>query len=366
MTDTSDHVVETITEESLEWLRIGTGILGSGGGGRPQIGYLRLKTLFQDDYGDEIELVSPEALDPDTTVTSVGQIGAPTIGSEKLPGGDEELRTIRTLERVGDCSVDALIPGEIGGANSFSPLIASLRSGLPVVDADPMGRALPELQMDTFFINGQPVNHAVLTDEKDNTITYENIDSPERFEALARAATVELGGTVGYAYPILTGEFVREYSIHHTLSLCHTLGRRVVEAREGRTNTDPIDEICDVTRGKRLFSGQVHHVKRRHDEGFTTGELRINEIDGDRTFRVSFQNEFLRAERDGETVATVPDLISILDSDSAEPILSDEIQFGQRVDVLGIPAPDLLTTDRALAVVGPKAFGYDCEYQPLR
>jgi DUF917 family protein len=365
MTDTSAHTVETITEESLEWLTTGTGILGSGGGGRPRIGYLRLKALMEDDdYPDEVELVSPEDLDPDATVTSVGQIGAPTIGSEKLPKGDEELRTLRTLERVGDCTVDALIPGEIGGANSFSPLIASLLSGLPVVDADAMGRALPELQMDTFFINGQAVNYAALTDEKGNTITYEDIDSPERFEALARAATVELGGTVGYAYPILTGEFVREYSVHHTLSLCHTLGRRVVEAREG--NGDPVGEICDVTGGKRLFSGKIHHVKRRHDEGFTTGEVRVNELDGDRTLRVTFQNEFLHAERNGETAATVPDLITMLDSDSAEPILSDEVQFGQRVDVLGIPAPELLTTDRALEVVGPRAFGYDREYEPLR
>jgi DUF917 family protein len=138
----------------------------------------------------------------------------------------------------------------------------------------------------------------------------------------------------------------------------------VVEAREG--NDDPVGEICDVNGGKRLFSGKIHHVKRRHDEGFTTGEVRVNELDGDRTLRVTFQNEFLHAERNGETVATVPDLITILDSDSAEPILSDEVQFGQRVDVLGIPAPELLTTDRALEVVGPQAFGYDREYEPLR
>lgn len=356
--------IDSISEAGLEWLATGTGVLGSGGGGRPRIGRLRLQTLLDDDqYPDEIEVIPPEDLDPDATITSVGKIGAPSIGSEKLPKGDEELRALRALERNGDCSVDALIPGEIGGANSFAPLIVSLLTGLPVVDADAMGRALPKLQMDTFFINGHPVNCAVITDEKGNTIVYEDIDLPERFESLVRATTVELGGTAAYAYPILEGTFVKEYSVHHTLSLCHDLGRRIHEARAA--NEDPTEAVCDVTGGRRLFSGKVMDIKRRHDEGFTTGDVRIDEIEGDRTLVINFQNEFLHAELDGTTVATVPDLISLLDETTAEPILVDDVQFGQRVDVVGIPAPDLLTTDEALSVVGPEAFSYDHGYEPL-
>lgn len=219
--------IETITEEDLEWLATGTAMLGSGGGGQPRIGRLRLRSLLQDEaYPDAVEIVDPNRIDPSATVTSVGQIGSPTIGGEKLPKGDEELRALRKLEESSGSQVDLLIPGEIGGANSFAPLIAALQTDLPVVDADAMGRALPKLQMDTFFINGKNVNYAVVTDEKSNTIVFENIDTPERFERLTRQITVELGGTVGYAYPVLDGEFVSQYSVPYTLSLSHRIGKR--------------------------------------------------------------------------------------------------------------------------------------------
>ena len=38
---------------------------------------------------------------------------------------------------------------EIGGGNGLEPLAIGARMGLPVVDADFMGRAFPELQVPT-------------------------------------------------------------------------------------------------------------------------------------------------------------------------------------------------------------------------
>ena len=39
------------------------------------------------------------------------------------------------------------MPAETGGINSFAPLVAGANLGLPVLDADGMGRAFPELQV---------------------------------------------------------------------------------------------------------------------------------------------------------------------------------------------------------------------------
>ena len=36
---------------------------------------------------------------------------------------------------------------EVGGMNSIEPLLVGARLGLPVIDADGMGRAFPELQV---------------------------------------------------------------------------------------------------------------------------------------------------------------------------------------------------------------------------
>lgn len=48
----------------------------------------------------------------------------------------------------------------------------------------------------------------------------------------------------------------------------------------------------------------------------------------------------------------------MVDSETGEPIPTEEVRYGLRVSILGIPAPPLLKTPTALKVVGPQAFGY--------
>ena len=42
------------------------------------------------------------------------------------------------------------------------------------------------------------------------------------------------------------------------------------------------------------------------------------------------------------------------------------LRYGLRVTVLGFPAPSLWTTPEGLAVAGPRVFGYDTDYSPIR
>lgn len=351
-------MTDTIGPEDLKPLATGAAILGTGGGGSPQVGRLRLKAILADpDYSDRVEVIDPRELEDDATVTSVGGMGAPTIGVEKLPGGDEELHSLRAIEAASGTTVDAIVPGEIGGANSMAPLVVGGLTGLPVIDADGMGRAFPELQMDTFFIYGAPANYAALTDERGNQVLYTDIDSPERLERLARNATIEFGGRAGYAFPLMDGATIKETAILDTVSLALSTGEAVYESR--RTDVDPVDAVCEVTGGRQLFEGKIVDVYRRNREGFAIGAVSLEALVGNGSLEIEFQNEFLIARADGETVAIVPDLICIVDRTTAEPITTEELRYGQRVTVLGIPAPEKLRTDRALEVIGPGAFGYD-------
>ncbi len=72
---------------------------------------------------------------------------------------------------------------------------------------------------------------------------------------------------------------------------------------------------------------------------------------------IAFQNENLVARRDGRLVAVVPDLICVLDAETAEPITTERLRYGQRVRVIGVSTPDLMRTPEALAVFGPSCFG---------
>ncbi len=362
---TTTDSITTIDIDDLDWLATGAGILGTGGGGDPRLGRLRLQTIFQnDDYPDEVELIDPRDLDPDATVTSVGGMGAPTISREKFPKGDEDLGSLRAIEEFSGTDVDAIIPGEIGGANSMAPLCVAALADLPVVDADGMGRAFPELQMDTFFIYGAPVNYAANTDEHGNQVVYQNIQTAKQLEDFARSITVDMGGRSGYAFPLMDGEFVSEYAIADTVSLARELGRRVHQARRG--STDPIAAIRETLDGEALFTGKIVDVYRRNRDGFALGEVSLAALDGDGSLTIEFQNEFLIARDETDSVlAAVPDLICIVDKDTGTPITTGSLRYGQRVTVVGVPAPQLLKTDAALEVIGPEAFGYDLEYKPL-
>lgn len=49
----------------------------------------------------------------------------------------------------------------------------------------------------------------------------------------------------------------------------------------------------------------------------------------------------------------------MVDTDSGEPINTDEIRYGLRVSVISAASAPLIRTPQALEFVGPKAFGYD-------
>jgi DUF917 family protein len=115
--------------------------------------------------------------------------------------------------------------------------------------------------------------------------------------------------------------------------------------------------------GVHLATGKVVDVRRATTDGFARGTATITGTNTE--LRLSFQNEYLLAERDGEVVATTPDLICALETDTGEPITTESMRYGNRVTVLGIPGDPRWTTPAGLELVGPRYFGYDSDYRPL-
>jgi len=352
----------TIDERALEAISIGAGILGTGGGGNPYVGMLRARELVR--RNGAVTVLDPDELDADARVVCVGGMGAPTVGVEKIRG-TESYRAVRAMEAHTATRATALISGEIGGSNSLEPVVAASLAGLPVVDGDGMGRAFPELQMTTYFIYGVPPVPAVVCDEKGNTAVFPEALSSTWVERMARAVTVVMGCAPVFAFAPMTAEQVRRSAIPRTLTLAKTLGQAVLDARARQG--DPVAAILDTVPGTVLFRGKIVDVERRTTAGFARGHVALAGLDGwDRQrLEVDFQNENLVARVDGRTVCTVPDLICIVDTERGDPITTEMLRYGFRVSVLGLPAPDLLKTARALEFVGPRAFGYDLDYDPL-
>jgi uncharacterized protein len=355
----------TVDEEALERLAIGAGILGTGGGGNPYIGKLHAKALLAE--GKTITIVSPDNVPDDALVTSVGFMGAPVVSVERIKRGDEPLRALRALERHIGREFTHVVPGEIGGANSTSPMVVAAQTGLPLIDGDGMGRAFPELQHDTFMIYGVAAAPGAIADPRGHVAIFDGFTDATVLERYARSVTIGMGGSAGYAFPVMTGVELKRTVVPGTITLAIELGEAVLQARA--THADPVESVLAVTGGRRLFAGKITDVQRRLVGGFARGVLRIDGTgdDAGRENVIDIQNENLIARTsDGEILAVVPDLICIIDQDSAEPITTELLRYGLRVVVLGIPAPVELKTPEALAVVGPAAFGYpDVPFVPL-
>lgn len=344
-------------------IAIGAGILGTGGGGSAYIGRIRLEKELRE-RGGAVPIVRADDVPDEALVCAVGGMGAPTVSNEKLPAGDEIKTAVRALEGHLKQQIQAIVIGEIGGGNAIGPMITALQCGLPVVDGDGMGRAFPELQMDTFMIEGVPPAPFALADAHGNVAIFKRIGSALQAEAFARSLTIEMGGSAGLVMPVMSGAQMKNSIIRGTVSLAKRIGETVLDCRAG--HQEPADAVAELCRGRVMFKGKIVDVERRTVQGFARGKLKISAFgDAEQQLQINFQNEFLIAGLNGEALVTTPDLICIISLDDGEPIGTESLRYGLRVAVLALPAAKELKTPRALETVGPRAFGYDLDFSPL-
>jgi uncharacterized protein len=256
----------------------------------------------------------------------------------------------------------AIMSVEIGGSNALSSFLAAAMLDRPVVNADAMGRAYPEAQMTSFAIGNLPMFPLSLVDVRDNEVIVTRAASWKWMERISRKVCTEVGSTAATCKAPRTGREVKDWGIHYTVTKAVELGRAVIEARA--RHDDPVKAVLDHEGGKQLFRGKVIDVARETTGGFLRGTTLIEGIDADKGARMElgFQNEWAVAFRDGQPVAMTPDLICLLDTVSGSAIGTESVRYGQRVTVVALPAPELLTSPAGIAAVGPRAFGYDIDF----
>jgi len=352
--------LRTIYAEDMEDIATGGAILGTGGGGDPYVGKLMAQQAIKQ-YGP-VNLVDIDELPDDALVVPVCMMGAPTVMTEKLPQGEELINAFRALEQLLGRKIDAVLCGEAGGVNSTTPFVVAAMAGLPLVDGDGMGRAYPELQMVTFTMHGVSATPMVLCDDKGNSLVLETVSNAWT-ERLARAATVEMGGSALLAFYSMSGAVAKKAIVRGTLTLCSELGRTLREAKA--SHVDPVNAIVEKLDADVIFHGRIKDIERRTVGGFARGTARFEGVEEwkGHSFRLDFQNEFLMAERDGEILVTTPDLITVLDAESGLPVTADALRYGLRLKALAMPSNPQWLTPAGIALVGPRYFGYDTDYR---
>jgi len=340
-----------ITLDTLDDIAAGAAFLATGGGGDPYLACLCAKEGFKT-YGPA-QLLPPEDLPDDAFVIAVGAVGAPTTSLELLPSVDEAVRVVEAYEKHVGRRPDALVSFEIGGSNSLIPIVAAAALGIPVIDGDGMGRALPEATMMTYAIAGIPPTPAVGLDYAGNTQRFD-VDNVQDYEPVIRRFAMERGGMAISAEFGMTGAQLKACVVPHTVSLSARLGRYL---RTGEGNA--VEREADLAKlfdgsiyGKLelIASGLVSDYTSKVVGGYDVGEATLEPATkGEGDLTVSVKNEFLAVKQGGHTLACLPDLITLVDYETARPINAERLRFGQRVSVFRIGSPAHYTTPEGLA-----------------
>ncbi|MBR3993399.1 MAG: DUF917 domain-containing protein, partial [Anaerotignum sp.] len=250
--------MKEINLHDIDDIALGASLLGAGGGGDPYIG--KLMTIHSIREHGPVKVLDPEEIPDDALVAPIAMMGAPTVMTEKGIGVTEYKALYELVSAYCGKEIYAFMPLEVGGINSLIPIAAAAQLEIPVVDADGMGRAFPELQMMTFAIGGSAATPMALTDEKGNSAIINTITN-KWAEDIARAITMTCGAAVSVSLYWVTGKQIKEYAVKNTLSQSAELGKtiRTIKNREEGT---PEEKFFRETGGYKLFKGKIMDVSR--------------------------------------------------------------------------------------------------------
>lgn len=346
----------------VENIALGAALLGAGGGGDPYIGKLMAKGAIKE--CGEVTLLDPDEIPDDALVVPIAMMGAPSILCEKGIGETEYKRLYEMIKKYYNKEIYAFMPIEAGGVNSMLPIAAAARLKMPLVDVDGMGRAFPELQMVTFTIAGVNATPMAFVDEKGNSMILNTITN-KWTEDLARAATMCCGGSVTISLFVVDGATLKKYGVKNIVTRSENLGASIRNVKNGPGT--PEENFLNDSEGIPIFKGKITDVLRETNGKFNLGKV---VLDGIGTYKgqgasVTFQNENLCATVNGKIVATTPDLICIVDTETFTPITTESLKYGKRVLVVGLKCYSAWRTVEGINLVGPRYFGINTDYIPV-
>lgn len=334
-----------------EILHILTGatLFGAGGGGPVQPAADMLDRLERErGYSLEIELRDTDEMGAGEYAAMAAGLGSPLalIGKEFGPDSVRAFRVFQKALAMEGKTVSCLYSGELGGFNTFVPMLVSILSDrdpskrIPLLDVDGNGRAVPELNTSLNSARGfppRPIGMGTLSG--DEIILYPTDDASA--ERMARALCQTSGMQIGFSTWGMRREELTLNAVCGALSACERVGA-ILEESYAR-QIPPSERLREVMDCHTIISGVVEAVGIEMANGFDVGQSRIRDESGE-AVTLAFQNENLFAmDAAGRILVNAPDLICVvgMEADCYRPLTNADIAAGMRVEVLAVPAHPL-------------------------
>jgi len=361
-----------LSKQNIIDIIYGCTVLGTGGGGSLEGGLEIVERDFEE--GKEFLLADIDEIPEDAFVAVPYVCGSVSPMTEEelkeyegLPSMDvtEAMRAFQAMEEYFGKPFYGIVATELGGENTADALHVAAQLGKVFIDGDPAGRSVPELQHTTYYINDIPIEPMAVATPFGDTAIINNVVNDFRAEALVRAMAVVSKNMIGVVDHPTTKEQTKKALIPGTITYAQQIGQALREANEN--GLDPASAIAEIGGGKILFRGTVTGFSWDTVDGFTIGDfdlLGTENFEGDK-YRVWFKNEHIISYLNDDVDVTVPDLICVLNKDGV-PVTNPFYKEGEELVVIGLPSPKQWTTKRGLEVFGPRSFGFDIEYIPMK
>jgi DUF917 family protein len=361
--------------QDCEDLISGCLFMGTGGGGSAEDGMEALIVALED--GLEIVWVDVDDIPDDAwTVTSYGmgtiapasaetQSEIARLGLVDRLGHRSMEAAVREMEEYAQVKIGALVSVELGPASTAVALVTGARLGIPVVDGDYAGRAVPEEMQGTAYLYDKAGWPFTSVDRWGNVCMVKKACGFHMMERVGKMLSVAAYGECDLAAYLLAGREMKEIVVRDSLTRSLELGRTIRQARERAE--DPVVASLNFTAGWLLFEGRVVKKEWEDREGYMFGTTQINGRGGFRghTLEVWFKNENQVSWLDGEPLVTSPDLVVIVDRKTGEGITNTLVDAGREVAVIGVKGLEAFRSERGLEGAGPRHFGFDIDYVPI-
>jgi len=350
-------MMRKLREQQLRDIVIGAGLLGGGGGGSTAEGLKLVDRLLE--FSDSVDLASPEELPVSAWGAVIAGVGSPRASLARVRSKSPAV-ALELLAQATGKDFSFVIPFEVGAGNSLNPMLAAAKRGIPIVDGDPCGRAVPEIYMTTFHLGGVPITPIALATEEDISAVI-RAAKPEDAERVTRAITAELAGVSAIAAQPMSAAELKRLVIPGTTTLIEEVGRAIREAKA--KGKDVAAAILERFHGFALGKGRVAKVSGETKGGFDFGTVVLR---GELPLEVHFQNESMIALREGRLLAVVPDLICCLDREG-NPLTNADLEEGMELSYVGFAAQPQFRTREVHELFKPilRHLGYEKGFQPL-
>lgn len=315
-----------------------------------------------------VVLIRPDATDPATRCVSLCVIGSGAALADLPPSGDEFALAVREVEHITRHRVGAVYPLAAATVSALVPLVAAAQLGVPLLDADGMGRTFALIHHTSMHLAGISPTPLVVRGTTGESISI-TVPAPARADTLLRSNVDTLGGWAALAsYPCTAGE-LRHAALPGTVSRLINVGRLLLESTEPDVL---VTRLAVVTGCRRVGRGRIvelEHLSRPSDVTIPAhpSTVVIDEVGGQgRLFRLELRSEIVAVFADGALAAAAPDLICLLDVLRGELSTLDSLEPDDLVDVLVTPADAVWYSAEGLAMVGPASHGIPLDHPRRR